>query len=559
MWSAQRRALGWLLFGLLISFFPSARALEKSAIASAHPLATAAGREMLARGGNAFDAAVAVAAALAVVEPYASGLGGGGFWLLHRAHDGAQIMVDARETAPGAATPALYLDRAGRPIPGATREGGRAAAIPGAAAALVHVAERYGSLPLSVVLAPAIRHARTGFAVDARYARIAAQHEYRLRADPQAARTFLDGGRAPSPGWVLHQPELAATLERLARDGHAGFYTGAVARALVESVNRAGGVWQLSDLARYRVVERAPLRFSYRGATLTTATLPSAGGIALAQSLMMLERWDLEPHDSPLTAHRVIEALRRAFHDRARHLGDPDFTAVPLERLASRAYAAQRAASIDPDAATRSEWLEREPAAAAHTGTTHFSVVDEQGNRVAASLSINLLFGAGIVAQGTGVLVNNHMDDFTLALDAPNAFQLRGAAANAIAPGKRPLSSMTPTFVEDERGVLVLGGTGGSRIVSQVLLAVLEHLRQERVDLDRLVALPRYHHQWWPDRVELEPQAAFARLRPALEARGHRVEIAQRRWGNMQLVFKSRPSGLAAAASDPRGAELGWY
>jgi len=526
-----------------------------AAIASAHPLATAAGHEMLKRGGNAFDAAIAVAAVLAVVEPYASGLGGGGLWLLHRASDGRQVMVDARETAPAGVKPEMYLDGAGKPVRGATTQGGTAAAIPGAPAALVYIAGNYGALPLAETLAPAIRHARDGFPVDERYSRLAGLRERFLQAYPEAAHIFLDENRAPRPGWRLRQEELAATLERLGKEGNRGFYAGDIAESLVAAVNRAGGVWQLSDLTGYRVVERAPLRFQYRGAIITTATLPSAGGIALAQSLQMLERFETADPRSPRDAHLVIEALRRAFRDRAVYLGDTDFSTVPVERLTSRAYAVQRAAAINPAAATRSEAPERESVPGGSGNTTHLSVVDAAGNRVAATLTINLLFGSGVVARGTGVLLNNEMDDFTVRADVPNSFRLRGGEANAIAPGKRPLSSMTPTFVEDSKGVLIVGAPGGSRIVSQVLLAVLDYVHATSVDLEAIVGAPRYHHQWWPDRVEVEPEGFPAPWRAALEAKGHRVETGKRRWGNMQAVFKSKRTGVAQAASDPRSAE----
>lgn len=556
MAAGRRRLLRSLFFCVVLLSFSCAAAQEKdAAIASAHPLATAAGHEILKQGGNAFDAAVAVAAVLAVVEPYASGLGGGGLWLLHRARDGHQVMVDARETAPAGVKQELYIGPDGRPIRGATTQGGTAAGIPGVPAALAHVAERYGALPLAVTLAPAIRHASNGFQVDERFARVAGLRERYLQNGAGTARIFLDAGRTPRAGWLLRQPELAGTLERLAQEGHNGFYAGPVARALVESVNRAGGVWQAKDLAAYRVIERAPLRFHYRGATITTAALPSAGGIALAQCLQMLERFGVTEPRAPAHAHLLVETLRRAFHDRARYLGDSDFVAVPVERLASRAYAVQNAASIRPDSATRSETLGTEVPAAAGTSTTHLSVIDAAGNRVAATLTINLLFGSGIVADGTGVLLNNEMDDFSLHAELPNAFRLLGGDANAIAPGKRPLSSMTPTFVEDTKGVLVLGAPGGSRIVSQVLLAVLDYLRAGPVDLAEIVSAPRYHHQWWPDRVEVEPEGFPASWRAALEAKGHRVETGKRRWGNMQAVFKSS-GGAVQAASDPRGADV---
>ncbi len=550
-----------LILGWPQSAIPQPAAANKhAAIASAHPLATRAGYEILERGGNAFDAAIAVAAALAVVEPYSSGLGGGGFWLLHRARDAHQVMVDGRETAPRAATPEMFLDADGKPVVGATRAGGKSVAVPGVVAALVHIRERYGKMPLSESLAPAARYAREGFEVGRRYARIARLRERFLRNLPEAAHSFLDNGRAPRTGFLLRQPALAGTLERIATDGRDGFYRGPVAKALVEAVNRAGGVWQLADLEDYRVVEREPLHIRYRNAAITTVALPSAGGIGLAQALQMLERFELADARSPRDAHFVIEALRRVFHDRARYLGDADFVDVPVSRLTSREYAAQRAATIDPGTATRSEMLGREHSTPPASGnTTHLSVIDSEGNRVAATLSINLLFGSGIVAGGTGVLLNNEMDDFSLRADLPNAFRLRGGASNAVAAGKRPLSSMTPAFVEDEKGILIIGAPGGSRIVSQVLLAILDYTAAAKVDLARIVGAPRYHHQWWPDQVEIERDSFGPAWRASLEARGHRLRAVDRKWGNMQAVFKSKADGAAQAANDPRGADVGWY
>src|SRR5688572_22094393 len=312
--------------------FAPAYAARPHAIASAHPLATQAGFEILNAGGNAFDAAIAVSAALAVVEPYSSGLGGGGFFLLHRASDGHEVMIDARETAPGAVTEAQYFDPEGRPRRGATVRGGTAAAIPGVPAALVHIAQRYARLPLIETLRPAAQLAREGFEVDARYARIVKIRETFLRAGTNTG-VFLEDGNAPRVGFVLRQPDLADTLERIARQGAAGSYSGPVARALVSTVQAAGGAWTLDDLARYRVVERRPLRFTYRGATITAAALPSAGGVAIAQTLAMLEHLPIGRIGHADSDHLVIEALRRAFYDRARYLADPDFVAVPLARL----------------------------------------------------------------------------------------------------------------------------------------------------------------------------------------------------------------------------------
>lgn len=512
---------------------------------------------MLARGGNAFDAAIAVAAALAVVEPYSSGFGGGGFFLLHRANDGHQVMIDARETAPAGILPRHLFDAAGNPLPGATTRGGTAAAIPGLPAGLEHLAQRYGTLPFSVTLEPAIRLASEGFKTDRRYARITQLREAMLRATKETA-LFLDNGRAPAPGYLLRQPDLASTLERITRDGAAGFYRGPVAEGMVAAVNAAGGVWQMNDLAAYRVVERAPVRFSYRDARITAAALPSAGGIALAQAMGILEHFPPGPVQDPEYAHLVVEAMRHAFRDRAQ-LGDPDKAAVPVAELLKKDKLKQYVTEIHRDRITLLPPPAVHAAGEGSANTTHFSIIDGAGNRVAATLTINLLFGSGIVGRGSGVLLNNEMDDFTLRADVANSFQLRGGAANSVAPGKRPLSSMTPTFVEDDKGVLILGAPGGSRIISQVLLAAIEYLRNPQVDLPQLVAMPRYHHQYWPNRIEIEPEGFSPAWYSTLEGKGHQLRVVNRKWGNLQAVFQPRGSGAAQAANDPRGSDVAWY
>jgi gamma-glutamyltranspeptidase/glutathione hydrolase len=297
-----------------------------------------------------------------------------------------------------------------------------------------------------------------------------------------------------------------------------------------------------------------PARFSYRGATITSAPLPSSGGLVLAQSLFILEPLALAKLSETDRVHFTVEALRRGYHDRARYMGDPDFVAVPVETLASREYAKQRATSIDPDRATSSAALaEIADAAAEGKDTTHFSVIDAEGNRVAATLSVNAPFGSGFVAGETGVLLNNHMNDFSLAPSAPNIYKLVGTEANAIEPGKRPLSSMSPTFVEDGRGVLVLGTPGGSRIISMVLEAILAYVDQPDFDLQRMVAAPRYHHQYLPDRIEIEPGAFPQQWIEALRAKGHAVQEGQRKWGNMQAVYLDRQTGRVTSTNDPRG------
>jgi gamma-glutamyltranspeptidase/glutathione hydrolase len=524
----------------------------RAAIASAHPLATAAGEEMLRKDGNAFDASIAVAAALAVVEPYASGLGGGGFFLLHRAEDGRRVMLDARETAPGAATADMYVDAEGRMQGRRSVDGALAAGIPGTPAGLAWLAEKYGRLPLSESLAPAMRLAREGFPADARFVAAAGFRHALLRADAGAARAFLDDGQVPKPGFIVRQPALAATLESLARSGRDGFYRGEVAQRMVAGVRAGGGIWTLEDLARYAVLEREPTTFTYRTARITCASLPSSGGLVMAQSLQILERYPLPQLAPPERDHLIAEAWRRGYQDRARYLGDPGFAPPPAE-LRTRAYADARAASIDPSRATPSEVLDRAyPPLREGTNTTHFSIADAHGNLVAATLSVNLPFGSGAMAGDTGVLLNNEMDDFTASATAANAYRLYGTSANFVAPGKRPLSSMTPAFVEDDRGTLVLGTPGGSRIISMLMLGILAYVDTPAVDVERLVALPRFHHQYLPDRIEYEPGAFSSAWIGALQAKGHAVQEGRRRWGNMQAVYVERKTGEASAHSDPR-------
>jgi gamma-glutamyltranspeptidase / glutathione hydrolase len=521
----------------------------REAIASAQPLATEAGMQVLAQGGNAFDAAVAVASTLAVVEPFASGLGGGGFFLLHRAADGKEVMVDARETAPDKAGRDLFIGADGKPDSRASTEGMKAAGIPGTPAGIAWLASRYGRVPLAKSLAPAIRLAQDGFAVDARYAIVAGYAEVKLRAQPQTATIFLANGAVPAPGFILRQPELAKTLQAIAAYGRDGFYRGDVAQRMTAAVQAGGGIWEQKDLQRYEIVERVPQRFTYHGARITCASLPSAGGLTLAQSLQILEHFPLSSLDSIERIHLVVEALRRGFQDRARYLGDPDFVQVP-DWLGTRAYADRRAATIDLERATPSEEL---AALAEGDNTTHFSVVDRDGNRVAATLSVNLPFGAGVMAGDTGVLLNDQMDDFAIAPGVPNAFELVGARANQIEGGKRPLSSMTPTFVEDERGWLVFGTPGGSRIISMMLLAILDYVDGGQPDIEHMVSAPRYHHQFLPDGIEYEPGAFPPAWVEALKAKGHTLREGRRRWGNMQAVYVDRGSGEASRYSDPRG------
>jgi len=527
----------------------------KAAIASAYPLASDAGKEILARGGNAFDAAVAVAAALAVVEPSSSGLGGGGFFLIRRASDGREIMIDLREMAPGAATRDMYLDKDGNPVPGLSRESALAAGIPGEPAGMAWLAKKYGKLPLSVSLAPAIRLAREGFPL---YTRLRGGMQFKKNAflkTPDATRIFLVNGEVPELGHVIRQPELAATLELLAAKGADGFYKGDFARRLVDGVRSLGGNWTLEDLANYKVVEREPVVGHYRGARIVSGSPPTSGGVALIDALNILDGFDLSRVDKVTRTHLIVEAMRRVHRDRAVYLGDPDFVSVPVARLIDPNYAAGQRASIRLDRATPSAMLPGVDAPGPGPSTTHFSVLDARGNMVAATITLNFFFGSGLVVPGTGILLNNQMDDFSAKPGVPNGFQLIGADANAIAPKKRPLSSSTPTFVQGPQGLMILGSPGGSYIPGMVILGTLAFV--EGHDAQEIVAAPRFHHQFSPDVLQFETDALSPEERKALEARGHTLREGTRKWGNMQVVTWDYKTGKVEAASDPRGAGVG--
>jgi gamma-glutamyltranspeptidase / glutathione hydrolase len=553
---------GWpflLVLGLLLPVADAAGvdlAPPRAAVASAHPAATEAGIQILAAGGNAFDAAVAVSAALGVVEPYGSGIGGGGFWLLHRAADGRQVMLDGRERAPLAARRDLFLNAEGHFVPELALDGPLAAGIPGVPAALVHLSTHYGRLPLAQTLAPAIELAREGFVVDPQYRRFAELRAPVLRRSPAAAAQLLVGGEPPPAGHRLRQPQLAETLETLAREGHDGFYAGPIAGRLVEGVRAGGGIWTLEDLAQYRVVEREPIVGEYRGWRVVSAAPPSSGGVLLVSMLNMLSALGPSALAGPGRSHALVEVMRRAYRDRALYLGDPDQVQIPVARLTHPFYAAGLIRDFDPDRATPSRLEELKcppPEAGLPEGreTTHFSILDAEGNRVAATLSINYPFGSGFVPPGTGVLLNDEMDDFAAQPGVPNVYGLVGGEANAIAPGKRMLSSMSPTFLESDRGLAILGTPGGSRIITMVLQGILATV--EGLPLGDWIARPRIHHQFLPDRIELEPGALSAEEREHLAARGHLLEPLERPFGNMQAIYWDKASGQVQAASDPRG------
>ena len=547
----------WLVQGAALGAAPGSTAERFEAIASAHPLATAAGMQILAQGGNAFDAAIAVSAALGVVEPYSSGIGGGGFWLL-QPHGGEPVVLDGREVAPRAATADMYLDARGQVVPRLSVDGALAAGIPGAPAAWIHLAQHYGRLRLSQSLAPAIQLAQRGFVVDAVLARHLQERREALLAAGEAGTTFFDRGLPVAQGAILRQPHLARTMLRLALGGRHGFYEGPTAQALVDGVREAGGIWTLADLEDYRLKERAALRACVMTICLLTTPPPSAGGISLVETAHILEALGPLPPPGVQRMHLVIEAWRRAYRDRALYVGDPDFVDVPVDRLASAEYARGLAATIEPDRATPSAELGEGLDAPSGMHTSHYVILDREGNMVSTTQTINTTFGSGLMPEGTGVLLNNEMDDFVAKPGEPNTYGLVGSSANAIAPGKRMVSSVAPTiaYIQGASHIertLLIGTPGGSRIPSMVFLGLLGFM--DGLDPQAIVSMPRYHHQYLPDHVEHERNALDEASKQALQAMGYALqEISP--FGNMQAILFTGPweaPQAVQAASDPRG------
>ena len=521
---------------------------SKVAIATAHPLATQAGLDILNQGGNAFDAAVAVSAVLAVVEPTGSGLGGGGFWLLHREHDNFQIMIDGRETAPDAAHRDMYLGPNGENEEKLSLNGPLAAGIPGLPAALDHINQKYGRLSLKQTLAPAIEHAKSGFKVTSHYESMAQLRLQTLQNSPAAAEIFLEYNIPPKIGHIIRQLDLANTLEKLASLGRNGFYQGAVANKLIQGVQAAGGIWTHSDLSDYQVKERQPIIGRYQGYKITSASLPSSGGIVLSTILNQLEYLPMSVVDEAQQRHFIIEAMRRAYFDRSYYLGDSDFVTIP-EHLSTKAYAQNLAATINADRASDNKLLIDELAKG--EDTTHFSIIDQYGNRVAATLSINYPFGSGFVPPGTGVLLNDEMDDFSARIGTANVYGLVGNEANSIAANKRPLSSMSPTFIENDQHLMIIGTPGGSRIITMVLLGILDFIDQQSAK--DIVSSPRFHHQYLPNKVQIESSGFSKKEQQAILAYGHDIQELTRQYGNMQIIIYDKMTGELQAASDPRG------
>ncbi|HXQ20718.1 MAG TPA: gamma-glutamyltransferase [Candidatus Acidoferrales bacterium] len=531
-------------------------------VASDQVLASQAGVDMLQRGGNAVDAAVATALAVGVVSPSSCGIGGGGFMLIYLARQHRALALDYREVAPAAASRDMFV-RDGQVVPELSQRGGLAVAVPGEVAGLTTALHRYGRLALATVLEPAIRYARDGFTVTPHLAEEIERNRDALQAQPALARIFLHAdGTALAAGETVRQPQLAVTLEQIATAGPEAFYRGAIATEIARAVQAAGGIVTEADLAAYRPVWRRPLQGRYRGAEVITMPPPSSGGGVLLEILGMLQRDDLRVlgHDSPTYMHLLAEAMQHAFADRAQYYGDPDFVEVPLARLLSStntaALRARIRASMTLDHDAYGSAGASGVTAARDGGTSHLSVMDADGNAVACTTTINTGFGSKVVVGDTGVILNNEMDDFSAQASAPNVYGLIGAAANAIAPRKRPLSSMTPTIVT--RGgepILALGGSGGPLIISatlQVLLNVLDF----GLDATAAVAAPRIHDQWVPPVLAVEPGVPDL-ARAALARYGYSVKEVPA-MAAVQVVRQD--AGIFEGAADPRkgGEAVGW-
>lgn len=530
-------------------------------VVTAHGLASEIGADILRQGGNAVDAAVAVGFALAVVYPRAGNLGGGGFMVLHLA-DGRDVVIDYREAAPAAAGSDVYLDASGDIIAGASTLGYRAAGVPGTVAGLALALEKFGTMDLARVIEPARRLAAEGFVVTPAFAQSLRQSAEGLSLYPESNRIFLKEGAYWQTGERFTQPDLAATLERIQAGGSDGFYRGETAERIVAAMEANDGLIRAEDLAGYAPVERDVLRGTYRGLEILTMPPPSSGGIALLQMLHMLEPYDLAAmgFQGSDTLHLMTEAMRRAFRDRAEFPGDPAFVPVPSEGLIDPEYALARMADFDPQQASRSEAIQPgDPRGLESADTTHFSIIDGDGNAVSNTYTLNLAYGSKVTVPGIGVLLNNEMDDFTSKPGVPNAYGLIQGEANAIAGGKRPLSSMTPTIVLREGNVyMVIGSPGGPKIINvvlQVILNVVDH----GMNIQQAIEMPRVHHQWMPDALRYEPFAMAPDVMRDLEMRGHKLKpfIEDRPrdrsyWGDAAGILVDLETGQIQGASDPR-------
>jgi gamma-glutamyltranspeptidase / glutathione hydrolase len=530
-------------------------------VTSAHPLATQTGLQILQQGGNAIDAAVATTLAISVVEPFSAGIGGGGFLLLHQGKTGEIKALDFRERAPLQANRRMYLDKTGKPVPKLSTDGHLAVAVPGTVAGLYEAQKRYGKLPWARVVQPSIALAKDGFPVSWRFQQVLEWRKAAIAENPAAQKIFLPQGQIPKISDRLIQTDLAKTLQTIAVKPE-DFYTGELAQAIVKDMQANGGIITVDDLKQYRPIWREPLCQEFTTAKLTTNPFkvcamppPSSGGVHLLQMLNLIDldamkNWGWHHPDG---LHRLIESMRIAYADRATHLGDPDFTKVPVPGLISKTYAAKRRREINPQTATPSTQVKAADVKLLQESeeTSHLTVVDRDRNAVSLTFTINLGFGAGVVSQGTGILLNNEMDDFAIAPNTPNAFGLTGQDANAIAPKKTPLSSMTPTIVsQNGQFRLATGSPGGSTIITTVLQTLINVLVYD-MDIKHAIAAPRLHHQWLPDQTRIDRWGFDPSTIAILQKRGH--DLREREpWGNANGI-QALPDGSLVGAADPRG------
>lgn len=531
---------------------PDAVRGENGMVASRSAIASQVGADIMKQGGNAIDAAVATGFALAVTYPSAGNIGGGGFMVIHLA-DGKVLTLDFRETAPSAAHRDMYLDADGNVIKNLSTRSHKAIGVPGSVDGLLEALSKYGTLSREVVLAPAIKLAREGFVLNHDLARqFKNQHRF-MKKYPASMAQFSKNGEPFVAGDLWKQPDLADTLERISKMGRDGFYKGKTADLIVAEMKQSGGLISHEDLANYRSKWREPVKGTYREHTIWSMPPPSSGGVLLVQMLNMLEPYKLGDmgYGSAAAIHHMIEAQRRAYADRAEHLGDPDFYKVPMAMLTSKEYARKRYADMNPEKASDSDLIGAGKVPAESMETTHYSVMDARGNAVACTTTLNHGYGSRIVATGAGFLLNNEMDDFSVKANTPNSYRLLGGVANEIQPGKRMLSSMTPTIVtKDGKVVLVTGSPGGSTIINtvfQVVLNVIDH----KMDISDAVALPRFHHQWKPNGVMYEPYSFSPDTLSLLNLKGH-TSMREARWriGDANSIMLK--DGVLWGMSDPR-------
>ena len=503
---------------------PTPIGAEHGMVVSAHRLASKAGVDVLKAGGNAVDAAIAVGYALAVTFPEAGNLGGGGFMTI-RFHDGRTAFIDFREKAPGAATATMYQDANGNPVPERSRRGYLAVGVPGTVSGLELARTKFGTRPRGVLMADAIRLARDGFVLDQGDADMLADAADEFRKDPATAAIFLNKGEPWKPGQRLVQTDLAWSLQQVAKSGAAGFYNGPVAAKIVAASKAGGGILSTADFAAYQARELKPLECDYRGYHMISAPPPSSGGVVLCETFNILEGYPIGElgFRSAAGTHLLTEAMRRAYHDRNVNLGDPSFVTIDTAHFIDKGYAAQLRAGIDPNRATPSASLGGVGGSGEGQNTTHFSIVDKDGNAVSMTYTLNDWFGAHVTAAGTGILLNDEMDDFSAKPGSPNMYGLIEGPNNAVAPGKRPLSSMTPTIVtKDGKLVMVVGTPGGSRIPSAVI-ETISNVIDFGMTVTEAVDAPRIHHQWLPDEIGYEQFGLSADTIARLQAMGHKV------------------------------------